>query len=1035
MMVAAAVQVPARAADPVAFDDAAAHAALFSAAVQLTGPDSAGVKNAVVTAELLDWREANPTAGSEEITAHLALVRARADKAVPDGADDGQSRFGLAMAVLAGLGVRGESETDTDAPVLNGPQLRRVLTSTVGVEGANVVEDALDLVRGGFQDSAWNAQVREVMDQTFADLHRRASTDAALAIGWDAAFAARTSTSVRASAATLLGVRIHPPRPDNPGTIGHYVPLAAIKAASADRTSYRLLVQEQATRVLQVLDQDGVVRTTEVINYSTTYVLNGNTPDEATRAAEKQKTDSNKVIFEGLGKSVSILSTLMGFTDKAFAGHLQIIGDAMVTSVTAINTYMTTVLNAGLTTAATVLGTAVLTGNLLGAAMSLVKLFTGANSDPNAMIMAEIKKLQQQISRLADGMDKRFDRIETALNTMYGDLVGMLTELTRSVEEIKAKLGEITTQLHTIERKVDSMALAIHVALQSIAESPLRSVITTYVHHEAIASEPIPDYINTYFPKAESPTFTFATLTAKDQGTYTVPEGTSLADPLSELDKYLPDGAINYLTAWAANRLGAQWPNARVANPAAWGTAARTYNILQLQNPAFAARVLGSRATAIAKVGDDINAQVRQFSAPAEDGGTNELFATLLQDYRDAMKAWAEQAEAVRRSVLWNGFDVPLPEYDLWGDADQQIAAKIAESSAMAACSGNLGSRAVPATLRRSTLPNPYHLADHGLPTDQRPQFATCFDAQFVNVVENDGPRLQTKSGDLQITVRSRVQWHGGAWHDAQTATRVFPVGVYCSMRVLNNEPSGYCYDETHFLNERWNASYRTAFESAPVPPVVDATETARKKAAAMLAGRQKYYYTVMVDGTGVNRPANFGWDSSRLLWEKGQAVTRAVRLLQAYSQLGWATALERDDALNGLLYGTHALPGDWTAPRTDVNQAVNQHFAGAFRHALAQYAGCRQEGWNPCADDVSGFEPQDDLPRYGADCAQVEVPGKPQDPVSACLVSAASLRSGQLSDRYAHWSGQIKTGSHVEGLPKVAALANMTRAANANLH
>ncbi|MEU5553869.1 hypothetical protein ABZ738_29255 [Micromonospora sp. NPDC047793] len=1034
VMVATGAQVPAQADDSVEFDDAAAHAALFSAAVQLTGPDTAGVKNAVLTAELLDWRRVNPSASSEQIAAHVALTRNRADKAVPDGDGDSKSRFALMSAVAAGIGVKDKDEQGGDAPVLNGPHLREILTSTVGVQGANVVKDALNLVRGGFQDAAWNAHIRGATDATFAALRRTATTDAALATGWDAAFAARTGTSVRASEAALLAIQIHPPQPSNPGTIGHYVPLAQIKAARGDKDNYRSFVQQQATRVLQVLDQNANTRTTEVIHYSTTYLIHGNSPDEATRNAEKQKTDSNKILFEGLGKSVSILSTLMGFTDEKFGGQLKIVGDAMVTSVSAINTYMTTVLNAGLGTAASVMGTAVMTGNLLGAGMSLVKLFTGVDDDPHAMILAEIQKLHLRIDQLAKGMDQRFDRIETALNVMYGDLVGLLGDLSKSVAEVRAKIGEIATQLQTIERKMDSMALAIHVALEGIAKSDLNKVINTYVHYEAITGRPMASYSD-YHEKAEAPTFDFATSTAMSPGTFTVPEGTSLDDPVTVLNTNLPEASINYLTTWAAKEFHLPYSNPRVANPAAWGTAARTYNILQLQNPEFAGQILAYRAAEIATTGDEINKQVRQFSAPGEGGGTNKLFTELVGNYRTAMEGWAKQADGIRGAVMWNGVGVPMPEYDLWGKPDQAIEAKIPEASTMPACSGYLGNRAIPATLRRSTLPNPFHLADHGLPTDKRPQFATCFEAQFVNVVENQTPRLQTSSGDLQITVRSRVRWHGGEWQDAQTATQVFPVGVFCSMRVVNNEPSGYCHDEKYFLDERWNASYRTAFESAPVPPIGAVAQTAYNKAAAMLAGRQKYFYTVMVNGSGVNRPVEFKWDNARLLWERGQEVTTAIRLLQAYSELGWASALERDDALNALLFGEHGLPGDWAAPRTDVDQSHNLHFGKTFQLALANYAGCVQEGWDPCANDKFDFRPQHEMVRYGVDCEQVEVEGKPRDPISACIVSAASLRSEQLSGRYDHWSARIEAGSHVEGLPKVKALVDSTRATNTNVH
>ncbi|WP_326550365.1 hypothetical protein [Micromonospora sp. NBC_01813] len=1029
-IVATAHQTPVRANDPVTFDDAKAQAALFAAAVQLTGPDTAGLKNALLTAELLDWRAVNPTASSGDVTAHVAAVRALADQAVPDSGGDQLSRFAFASAVLAKLAGPGSPAT------ADGPSVRAFLTSTVGAEGANVVEDALDLVRGGYQDAAWNARVRDVTGTTWRALHEQAATDDALATGWDAAFATRTGTSVRTSEARLLAVRVHPARPDNPGTLGHYVPLAALRVESGDRVGYRELVEQQATRVLTVLESDANTRITEVIHYSTTYVINQDPkPDAATREAERIKTESNKKIFEGLGETVNVLSTLMGFADPGFGKQLQTVGKAMVTSVTAINTYMTTVLGQGLTAAATAMGTAVLTGNLLGAAMSLVTLFAGGGPDPNALVLGEIAKLREQIDRLAREMHGRFDRIETALNTMYADLVGLLTDLTRSVAEVRARLGHIATQLQTIEGKIDSMALAIHVALQNIEQDDLNTVITTYVHHQEIAGVPIPDYATTYYPKAESPTFKFATIDAANQGTYTVPAGTPLADPVSVLNTYLPEGSINYLTSWAAGRVGGSWPNERVANPAAWSTAARTYNILQLENPQYAAQVSSGRAEAVAAAGDRINNQVRRFSAPA-GSGTNPLFTTLVQDYKNALTAWAAQVEEIRGAVMWNGPGA-MPEYDLWGDADQAVAARIAESATMPSCSGSQGSRAVPATLLRATLPNAYHLADHGLPTAQRPQFTTCYEADFVNVEENEGPRFHTTSGDLQVTVRSRVKWHGGDWQVAQTATRVFPIGVFCSWDVRSHEPSGYCYDEVYYLNQRWNGSYRAAFESAPVAPVAAATETARAKAAAMLAGRQRYFYRVLLDGSGVNRPTGgFGYDNSRILWERGKAVSDAVRMLQAYSELGWARALESDDAMSGMLFGTQALPGDWARPRTDVDQTVSQHFQNTFRQALSNYNGCVQpEPWDPCDGNLSKFDPRTDQPQYGFGCPTADVPGRPRDPIGSCLVSVGNIRVGLLADRYAHWSGRIAAGSHVEGLPKVTASVDYTRAVNASLH
>ena len=1021
-------QTPARAVEQVPFDEHTVHGALFSAVVQLRDSGAAGLTDALLTAELLDWRTANPSADAAQVAAHANGTRAAVAPVVPDGAGEERSRFSLAMALLARLGVTGNS-----GAVLTGPTLRPFLDSTIGAEGANVVPDMLNLVRGGYQDAAWNARSRDVVRDTWVELHRRAKVDDALAVGWDSAFTGRTQTPVRTPVDTLLATRIHEPRPDgNAGTLGHYVPLAAIRDERDDPAAFRALVQERAYAALAVLDADGRARAEEVIAKATTYPLNGDPkPTPAVIDEEKRKTAENKIIFEGLGSTVSVLSTLMGFHDKKFGKQLETIGKAVVTSVTAINTYMTTVLGQGLSVAATAMGTAVLTGNLLGAAMSLIGLFSGGG-DPNAAVQAEIGKLRDQINRLAQGMDRRFDRIESALTEMYGNLTAQLDALTRSLDQVHANLGRIATQLQTIERKVDSMALATHVALENIARDPLNTVITTYVHHKEITGEPIPDYIDTYFPKAESPTFEFAAVRAAGEGTFTVPAGTSTADPVSQLDLYLPEGSINYLTQWAGQRAGGAWTTGRVANAAAWKTAARTYNILQLQNPQYAKRIDAGRAEAVAEAGDEINRRVRQFSTPGAGGATNALFTALVADYRTAVNAWRDQVDNVRRAVLWNGSDV-IPEYDMWGSPDQQIAAgnRISESGSMGPCTGTLGNRTVPATLRHNTLPNPFQLANHGMPPAHRPTFTSCYEAQYVNVMENEGPRFHTTSGDLQITVRSRVKWAGGDWQQVRSATRVFPIGVFCSWNVRSQVPDGYCYDERKYLDERWNTTYRAAFESAAIPTVDAQTVTARAKAASMLAGRQKYFYRVMLAGTGTAAPDNGTWDSSKVLWQRGKQVSDSLRLLQAYSELGFGTALESDDSLRGLLFGSDGLPADWARPRSDTDQSANRHLHNAMAQAVANYADCTQvDGWDPCGADRSGFDPLAGQGQYGAGCAQ-PASGAPRDPLSACLVGVAGVRADQLAARYTHWSGRLHAGAYVEGLPDVTATVDMTRAAS----
>ncbi len=941
---------PARAMAPVPYDEQTVHGAVFGAVVQLHDNADAGLTDALLTAELLDWRRVNAPADTQQITAHLAATRAVAAQAVPASRSDSRSRFAVAMAVLARLGQAGSS-----GAVLNGPVVRTILTSTVGAEGANVVPNALNLVRGGYQDAEWNATSRDVTRAIWSELHHRASTDASLAEAWDAAFAARAGTSVSATLPTLLATRIHEPRGNNAGTVGHYVPLAAIGAETGNPAVYQNVVWNQALQALSVLEQEANARIAEVIAYSNTYVVNqAPKPDAATRQAQQGATENAKKIFEGLGAIVSVLSTLVGFSDKKAAKQLETVGKAAITAATAINTYMTTVLNSGLTNAAFAMGTAVLTGNLLGAAMSLIGLFTGGDN-PDAGVQAEIAKLRDQINRLAQGMTERFNRIEQALNEMYANLVAQLDALTKAVDEVRVNLGHIATVLQEIERKVDSMALATHVALENIARRDLNQVISTYVHHkENTGGQPIPDFVNTYYPLAESPTFRFATIDALQEGTFTVPSGTSLADPVSTLDLYLPEGSVNYLSQWARQRVGGSWTTGPVANAAAWNTAARVYNILQLENPQYASQVNSARATAIADAGANINTRVGEFSRPAASGATNALFVALMDDYRQAVAAWNAQVENVRRAVISNGGVVP--QYEIWGSPDQTTAARIAESPSMRACSGANPTVTVPSTLRRSNLPNAFHLLDHGMAQGQRPEFSTCYDAQFVNIKTQVKAKLILTVADLKITVQSKVKWAGGAWQTVQSSAKVFPVGTICTSNNWDREPTEDCVTEESYVNSRWNTVYQPAFESAAI------TAHCRRRwrrpgprlPRCSPVGRSTSTRSCSTAPGPPTRPAVLGL--CRVLWQKGKAGHEAVRMLQAYTELGWATALESDDAFNALLFGTQCPARRLDAAPSDADQSASQHFRSAMIQAVQNFAAARRSRGEPVRRGPVGF-------------------------------------------------------------------------------
>ncbi|WP_428964813.1 hypothetical protein [Micromonospora fluostatini] len=1010
---------PAVAADPVPYDEQAVHHALFAAVVQVREGGTRGLLDAVVAAELSDWRGAHPTADTATVTTHLNTVTTLVGQAVP-ASDESPGKLhllGTAMAKLAGSG---------DAH-LGGPTVKALLRSTTGEELGGIVPP-IEQIRSGTQDHLWEIVSRGALTEVWGTLHARAATDPTLAEVWNGVVGTR------------LGIRLDTPAADLaqlPDLSGH-LDLAAITAKRHDRDAYRAEIQSQLDAALAALRQRAATTVTDVVAQSDRFPIDGPTkPTSADEAAAKAKAEADRKLNEKLGQAVTVLGKLAGMVDKQFGKQIETIAKAVVGAISAITTYTAAISAAGITTAALAMSTFTLVGGLVGAAMILLPLFTG-DGGADAGTAREIAALRDQINRLAAGMDKRFDRIEKMLGAMYDGLSAQLTALSRDLAEVRAQLTVIAGQLIVLDQRVDTLALASQAAFEQIAQQPLKTSVDRYVHREARTGSPI-DSLATYFDQADSPTRTFAADSAR-QAPYVVPAGTSLANPVGTVDLHLPAGAIDYLAQWAGARGVAltpapgDQPASGVANPSAWLLGARANLILQLQNPQYAAQIAAAETASTIAAGDAVNRRVRQFSAPTADGGTNALFQRLTADYRAAVGQWKTVLDDVGRGVRWVETD---RDYDMWGSVDQDVpaAGRVADVPHLSFCDSSMGTNlTVPSRVNRSALPNVYHLAAYAMAPGHRPQLRSCIDREFVNLEVNDGPRYQQTIGDLRLVVRQQAKWFGGDWQDVRTVTWQTRLTDICLWDQRSNPPSGYCREPDYYLTSKWNSTYRAAMDSRGT--VVDnaaALALARTKTQAMLTGKQRYYYRVAALGTGVDRPPAGTWSLSHQLWEAGKKVSDAVRMLQIFSDLGWSSALERDDVMRGQLFGDRSLPADYRLPRSqDSYNSGSLHLANAYQRALANYATCQQQvDWDPCQGDVSGLNPLAQQERFGVGCPAAPAAQAPDDPLGSCVVQAGSAGIGTLTDRYGHWSGRITAGAHQEGLVAVKSVVGLLRATN----
>jgi hypothetical protein len=141
--------------------------------------------------------------------------------------------------------------------------------------------------------------------------------------------------------------------------------------------------------------------------------------------------------------------------------------------------------------------------------------------------------------------------------------------------------------------------------------------------------------------------------------------------------------------------------------------------------------------------------------------------------------------------------------------------------------------------------------------------------------------------------------------------------------------------------------------------------------------------------------------------------------LLQAYTQLGWAAALDSDELLSLQTFGPERLPADWT------DMPV---MASSFTRAQANYASCViGSGPDPtpgaCGEGQRGYNPLAAQAYIPGNCA----PGNPQgasgDPVGDCILATMYSRLASLAARYEQHSRELAGGVYTEGMPDVQAV------------
>ncbi|MEV0460984.1 hypothetical protein [Catellatospora methionotrophica] len=996
----------ARAAEPVDYLVQEYHTALFSGHMRAHNRGVAGLKNLVLTAEVLDWRRANPTASRQDITTHLVLTRQKIDAA---GISESSSRtyYGIWLKTLdAASGIPWVSMAT--------PMMKVLSEATVG---SSILDTARinDEVTTAHQNFLWMSKYNEVQELAWGDLVRTADGDADLAAAWDGVIGAQVSISSRATVEQLLADPL----------LSTFVDVHTIMEKVDNQQAFLQEARAQVNDALaRLAEQSEDIRELLVQANLQFPVGPGPKPTPQRYTQELAYAADRQVAIDAAGSAVYILSTLIGFTDAKGGRDVATIGSAAVSIATSINNYLPTVAGLGMAALGS-LSTVVLTGNILGAVMQLLPLFTDSGPTENQLILQEIGRLREQVDGLRMEMHDRFDRVEAMLSFRYDDIMSVLVKMTDEIETMKYQIEVVKAQLTVIDTKVDLLGASIRQSLGTVALADTVADMKEYLNYTQRTGD---DLTRPEFNGAEGHFTTTANWSSSREPFVVTPAMWGSGQPVTAsaaLDEYGPYGSISYLS-YLARTWDPSFPaQSGIANVGVWALGAQALTTLSMQNPAMAKAPTpppgtppaGGHLAETRQTGQNILAAAARFSRPGTGGHTNALFTGLVDNYRAAVQAQSDRLRQIREQVTQNNFNP-------WYGPDQLPPTVRAPAvTTMSRCDPSPysplpSSLAAPVNVATADLPNVYQLAAT-MPAGFAPAYSVCYEAELVNVREVTTPRYEQTYADLRTTARLRAQFPGGQPVEVRSWTDTNPAGIVCSWTTRTPLPTGYCLETADVVRDGWAVKHKAAFEAgaARSGDSAAAVEAARSKVNRQLWGKQKEYYQRVA--------ADFA-DATSALAGHNRKVTEAVRLLQAYTRLGFAVAAETDAQLSGLLYGTNQLPSNYRYAGAPIGgELPPTHIGRAYDIAVGNYAPCTQSRpGDPCPDAVAAMDPRAGQPPiFSPACSGADSPGSPNEYLGNCIHAVAKERATELAGLFEVHSQRLAAGTYTETLPQVSDL------------
>ncbi|WP_113704979.1 hypothetical protein [Nonomuraea lactucae] len=955
---------PVAAEDAVPLDEGLLAGVAFGAAVRIKDPGPDYDKRVVLTAELLDWRARHPTASAAEVSGHAASVEAavRSGFSTADASRSTPERLGRLLELTyaapdAAVGGEQAGRLLGALAVRDMAPEAAVVDVTRRLSGAQQLT-SVDVFYGHAQTRLWSAL---------------RGADEAVAQSWQGVYGKPTPTQPGG-----LDPRWTFDDLKKVAKLKELVDLDKLIAAAKLGTKELITEIGAAFTNLRFKLNEANGKPTELGASLEELLRKAGIPDrpnsgasqaEIARAFELEK--KRRETIDGVKGALDVVATVAGMLDKKIGRYVATFAAAAYQVATAVSTIVTAAATLATSTAigSTLGAYGAIAGAAVGLVMAAVQFFGGLSADDESAaqqvsqqlaqavveeIHAGFKQTNENLKLVSDRMDARFDRIDAGLNTIYRDMLRGFGDTMELLRQSDLRLESMHDRLLRLVAASQQFNQQLNQRLSELAGEPFLSTAYTYVDYEAKKHIPIPDYAD-YLLAADRFGITASQTARGPNFAYPGPPGDS---PELALQTNGPAGAITYLAKLAAS-YGMPIPSTErpVANADLWAEAARAYTLLALQNPGYAKREIGAAEQSangeiIAANGRAILATAQEFSKPLPRSGastrpgtgpaTNALFSGLLRRNQELTTALLDDLRDVEDQAHDPGRPLTLwSAADGWADIDVNRLAATADgpltgvpdlAPKCGTSTGGTPTRAVATgrALPRSLLTGMYLDGQkvrysHSCWTNATMGEATDVTSRPLTrrVCEYDpksrGRICETIITGYQMTGTSPIHAEVQEW------VHVEGVGAVLGRTVQAKGPGPQC---------RWTAPHpdgtapahcrqaQDAEAHLPQTTLTPVTETVHHDAAApqvraMLDERRAHYLRLVAAKL------------TRGELPRAELLEDNLRLLRAYTTLGFPRAVHADDTLRALLYGPAGLGMSPGAMADAYSRAATDLLAG----------------------------------------------------------------------------------------------------------